>query len=550
MRSQLWATLMSVAMIFAGAGSVLAQASVTTDQSDYPPGAIVQITGAGFQAGETVRLQVLNLTDPTDTGVEHNPWEATTDGVGGFFTTWQVTWSEWGAELQLTAQGLSSARVAQTLFTDATIIAASGGGSIPADTAGGSYTSLTGPSITETAVGDISTGTITLTTPPGFVFDTNAPAPYVALTVGDVSNGRNINDLAVGSTVTLTATTTNITFTVTSKSKGQTRNTLEYHNLRVRPSAGSPLASGKLTDTGTATMVGVTLGTNGTSFGTLTEVPGTPTRLVFATSPAGATAGNAFTTQPVAKTQDVYGNNSTVGLATSLAVTIAIKTGTGTLEGTTAYNIGTAYGNGTITGSGLRIDESGSFTLSATASGLTEGVSAAFTVPNANPVAQNKSCTRAPGLSLKIRKSDLLSDASDPNHDGPLLVSSVQNATGGATLSTNGTYVFYLPNSAGNGDTFTYTVSDGKGGTDTKAVTVYLAQQGGAAQQISYSPTGVMITFAGIPGYTYDVQRSTNAGFTSPTVLMTTQAPNAGVFNHTDSNPPNPGPSFYRLMQH
>ena len=64
------------------------------------------------------------------------------------------------------------------------------------------------------------------------------------------------------------------------------------------------------------------------------------------------------------KTQDAYGNNSTVGLApASVPVTIAIKTGTGTLQGTTGYNIGTGSGNGTITGSGLRIDQATSFTL-------------------------------------------------------------------------------------------------------------------------------------------------------------------------------------------
>ena len=109
---------------------------------------------------------------------------------------------------------------------------------------------------------------------------------------------------------------------------------------------------------------------------------------MFTTDPSGATAGSAFTGQPVVKTEDTYGNLSTVGLGASRTVTIAIKTGTGSLQGTPTYDIGTSAGNGTITGSGLRIDQAGSFTLSATVvSGLAEGDSGSFTV---SPAAASK----------------------------------------------------------------------------------------------------------------------------------------------------------------
>jgi len=108
--------------------------------------------------------------------------------------------------------------------------------------------------------------------------------------------------------------------------------------------------------------------------------PAAASVLVFTTHPAGATAGSAFGTQPVVMTRDTYGNDSTVGLAASETVTIAIKTGTGTLQGTPGYDIGTSAGNGTITGSGLRIDQAGTFTLGATGSGLSEGLSGSFAV--------------------------------------------------------------------------------------------------------------------------------------------------------------------------
>jgi hypothetical protein len=232
-------------------------------------------------------------------------------------------------------------------------------------------------------------------------------------------------------------------------------------------------------------------------------------------------------------------NGAAVNLGTSEATTFA----SGVSSSANGAAVLTAYKAQTAT---LNVLDSGG--LASTSPG---GAGVSLTIANVNPVALAKSFTRAPGLSLKMLKSALLSGATDANHDS-LTVSAVQNpSTGGATVTAPaGSWVFYLPNSAGNGDTFTYTVNDGNGGTDTKTVTIYLQQQGGAAQQISYNAGGVTIIFAGIPNYTYDVQRSADAGFTSPTVMTTTQAPSAGVFTYIDSNPPNPGPSFYRLMQH
>ena len=47
------AFLFVFALAFVGAGTSLGGASVTTDQSDYAPGATAIITGAGFQPGNT-----------------------------------------------------------------------------------------------------------------------------------------------------------------------------------------------------------------------------------------------------------------------------------------------------------------------------------------------------------------------------------------------------------------------------------------------------------------------------------------------------------------
>ncbi len=379
MKKQLWATLMSVAIVLAGAGSALAAASVTTDKADYPPGATVQITGTGFQPGEIVELQVLNLTDPTDIGPEHDPWEVTADSAGDFQTTWEVTADELGATLQLTARGQSSARTAQTVFTDATVTAATGGSAISADTAGGSWTSLTGPTITETAVADLpASGTIVLWVPAGFVFDTNTPVPNIKLTSGDTgSPNKNINNTAVNGTMAVTTTPTNITFTLTAKSSGNTLCTLLYQNIRVRPTAGTPLASGNITNSGTAVPnVGSLIG----NYGTLTEAPGTATKLAFGVGPSTTSAGSAISPAVTGLVQDQFGNT-----VTGNSSTVTISSGNTAFAGDSTLSV--AAVNGVATFSNLKPTTAGSGkTLTASDGSLTGATSSAFTV---NPVTAN-----------------------------------------------------------------------------------------------------------------------------------------------------------------
>ena len=54
------------------------------------------------------------------------------------------------------------------------------------------------------------------------------------------------------------------------------------------------------------------------------------------------------------------------------------------------------------------------------------------------------------------------------------------------------------------------------------------------------------INFAGIPGYQYLVERASDASFTSPEVVLTTNAPSAGLFIYTDDDPPQPT-AYYRM---
>src|SRR5207249_3078427 len=62
--------------------------------------------------------------------------------------------------------------------------------------------------------------------------------------------------------------------------------------------------------------------------------PAAATALAFTTQPGNATAGAVFGSQPVVASQDAFGNNSVIGLPTSVSVNLGLSAGTGPLQGT------------------------------------------------------------------------------------------------------------------------------------------------------------------------------------------------------------------------
>ena len=93
--------------------------TVATAKTDYPPGASATISGGGFLAGETVRVQVLHANNMPSTGADHLPWDVTADDHGKFVTAWHVCEDDCvGALLRVSASGQSSALKASSLFTD------------------------------------------------------------------------------------------------------------------------------------------------------------------------------------------------------------------------------------------------------------------------------------------------------------------------------------------------------------------------------------------------------------------------------------------------
>jgi hypothetical protein len=115
-------TLAFMLFLTLGAFKAQGQATIKTDLLDYPPGSTAIITGTGFQAGETVTLQVVHVgEDPSGTDAQyHQPWTVIAGDNGNVAATWWVPddGDALGATFNLTAVGLSSGLQAAWEFTD------------------------------------------------------------------------------------------------------------------------------------------------------------------------------------------------------------------------------------------------------------------------------------------------------------------------------------------------------------------------------------------------------------------------------------------------
>ncbi len=234
----------------------------------------------------------------------------------------------------LTCAGVWTANSANVSITGA-----SGGTSISADAATGAYTTLGAITIAETANGDIKTGssqTMTLKVPAGYEFNT-AQTPNVSYTAG-----RNIT---AASAAFSDSTTLVITFSVGSNNLLDTMVIGGTTAIQVRPTAGTPLATGKHIYCSAQSLVtaGITTSTDGSSgsnFGNLTEVAGAIDHYAVSGTTA-QNAGVAFTVTVTAL--DQFSN--TVTTDSSTAVAMAGSTGNVQYDG----NDDGVYGDNTKT---------------------------------------------------------------------------------------------------------------------------------------------------------------------------------------------------------
>jgi hypothetical protein len=168
---------------------------------------------------------------------------------------------------------------------------------------------------------------------------------------------------------------------------------------------------------------------------------------------------------------------------------------------------------------------------------------------NRPPTAQDKVYARAKGSELKIAKADLLIGASDPDAGDSVSYDALASAgSQGATVTEDSAYIYYAP-ANDNPDTLQYRLRDTRGGAVTQNIQINVTNSVSMVQTLSVSGSTATVSFAGIPGYAYQVQRSTN--MTDWVILVTTNAPSHGLFQWQDDFADiggAPGQAYYRLL--
>lgn len=156
---------------------------------------------------------------------------------------------------------LISPNVSFAVSSGVTLTPVDGGQNISSDTASvggnGIFTLLTGPIISEGAIGNIKSGTIKLTAPDGFEFDTANPAT-VTVDSSTSNPSTNINHLASGSIITTNTTSSTVSFVVTSQSTSA-KNTLTYDSIWVRPTLVATIPSADIVLSSTNSILNLTL---------------------------------------------------------------------------------------------------------------------------------------------------------------------------------------------------------------------------------------------------------------------------------------------------
>ncbi len=240
---------------------------------------------------------------------------------------------------------------------------ATGGEAISADDTNTSYTTLTGPRITEDVSGELASGgTIILNAPTGYEWDTGGAAPSVS-----VQKAYGVSTALAVSFTSRTSST--ITYTINTPSNGSSQpGEVTFSGIRVRPTSAAVPNTGNITNTGTTGASG------STSFGSLTLVAGTATKVVYTQEP---TNGSTSVILSPAIDVEIHDTNDNIVKTPGTAISIAKSSGSGNLTGTTSLN---TDAEGAVSFSNLVLDAADTYQLTASSAGLTSAVSSNFTI--------------------------------------------------------------------------------------------------------------------------------------------------------------------------
>ncbi|MFO7799527.1 MAG: invasin domain 3-containing protein [Rhodohalobacter sp.] len=188
------------------------------------------------------------------------------------------------------------------------VIRASGGTGLSIDNFGGTFTEISGPTIRETATGQLQeNGTVILTLPSGYEWNTNLTAESILVDIQGV--GANNTDLDIEFT---SISETEIVFTVVNQSRsagnGQGPGRVSFGGLQLRPANTSIPDQGNISNTGTT-------GPTDANYGNLSKVAGQISEIIVETAPDGTgnqvddqdlLAGNSLTVYAIGR--DIGGN--------------------------------------------------------------------------------------------------------------------------------------------------------------------------------------------------------------------------------------------------
>ena len=169
---------------------------------------------------------------------------------------------------------------------------------------------------------------------------------------------------------------------------------------------------------------------------------------------------------------------------------------------------------------------------------------------NHPPTAANLAAATQQNQPFSLPVEKLLLLASDPDGD-PLTLSAVSStSTNGAPISLVTDSIIYTPLTNFIGaDCFTYTVNDGRGGTASAYVLVQVRSRdvgSGNMLPLQPIPGGFLVSFAGVPGRAYTLQRA--AAVTGPWIsLGTVPVDFSGIASYADTNAP-PANAYYRTV--
>jgi len=167
---------------------------------------------------------------------------------------------------------------------------------------------------------------------------------------------------------------------------------------------------------------------------------------------------------------------------------------------------------------------------------------------NRSPVAGLLIVTNIPGGQLTIPISSLAAGSSDPDGDTIALAGINLLSTNGVSVTTNGGTLYYS-SGMNAADQILYTLTDGRGGNVTGAVTIVPSATAQFAGNPSVDGNAVSLRFFGGPGLTCYLERSTNLP-PAWTTISTNTMPTSGVLDYTDDFhdlAAAPSSAYYRL---